>query len=70
MKRVTKIIFGISLTVISIVTLIGAAIASGFYQQIIATGFVPDTLIGITTFLSVLGLCGGIAILVVEAFDE
>ena len=70
MKRVAKIILGLSLTVISMVTLIGSAIASGFYQQIIATGFVPDALIAITMLLSIVGLGGGIAILVVEGFDE
>ena len=69
MKRRNKIIFGLLLTIISIILLIGSAIASGFYQQIIATGFAPDVLICIIMTLSIGGLSVGIGILV-EAFSD
>ena len=62
-ERKAKTIVGILLLVISIIVLIGLGIACGFYQQTIATGFVPDALLFIGFMLSIVGLGVGVFIL-------
>ena len=58
-----KIILGVILLVISIISLICLGVAIGFYNQIVATGFEPYALFSIIGLISLSGIiCGGFII--------
>ena len=61
-----KIILGVILLVISSVLLVCLGIAEGFYNQIVATGFIPDALFFVISFFGISGIIVGLGIIGLE----
>lgn len=62
-RKVFSVIISTFMLLISIGCLIGVGVACGFYDQIVQTGFKPDTILGICLFLSMAGLMISIGVI-------